>query len=273
MMRKLLKKNILIRRLYDGIIATNYFNRKYWQILKWCFNSKENTNYTYDLTTKNQDELLKTLESILNIDYLKLKKYLNELLDDQDLISHITNKTQNSNFKSFADLKVKYSRRIGWYIIARALKPRIVVETGVDKGLGSIILSSAIIRNKKENFEGKYFGTDINPGAGYLFCDKYAEVGEILYGDSIESLEKFNHTIDLFINDSDHSAVYEANEYEAITNKLSESGIILGDNSHSTSSLLNFSIKNNREFLLFKEEPKNHWYPGAGIGISFKKTN
>ena len=272
-MRELLKKNILIRRLYDGIIATNYFNRKYWQILKWCFNSKENTNYTYDLTTKNQDELVKTLESIFNIDYLKLKKYLNELLDDKDLISHIIYKTKNSNFKSFADLEVKYGRRIGWYIIVRALKPRIVVETGVDKGLGSVILSSAIIRNIKENFEGKYFGTDINPGAGYLFSDKYAEVGEILYGDSIESLEKFNHRIDLFINDSDHSAIYEANEYETIKDKLSETGIILGDNSHSTSSLLNFSIKNNREFLLFKEEPKNHWYPGAGIGISFKKTN
>ena len=190
-----------------------------------------------------------------------MKKYLNELLDDQDLISHIINKTQNSNFKNFADSEVKYGRRIGWYIIVRALKPRIVVETGVDKGLGSVMLSSAIIRNIKENFEGKYFGTDINPEAGYIFTDKYAAVGEILYGDSIESLDKFDNRIDLFINDSDHSAVYEAREYELIKNKLSETGFVLGDNSHSTSSLLNFSIKNNRQFILFKEQPKNHWYP------------
>ena len=75
--------------------------------------------------------------------------------------------------------------------------------------------------------------------------------------------------IDLFINDSDHSAEYEFKEYLAIKNKLSKTGIILGDNSHSTDKLIKFSIENNRRFILFRDEPSNHWYPGAGIGISY----
>ena len=54
----------------------------------------------------------------------------------------------------------------------------------------------------------EYIGTDINPNAGYLFDEIYSENGKILYGDSIESL-KLNAEIDLFINDSDHSAEYE----------------------------------------------------------------
>jgi hypothetical protein len=47
--------------------------------------------------------------------------------------------------------------------------------------------------------------------------------------------------------------------------------LILGDNSHVTDKLLKFSIENDRMFVLFKEEPKNHWYPGAGVGISFPR--
>ena len=78
--------------------------------------------------------------------------------------------------------------------------------------------------------------------------------------------------IDLFINDSDHLASYEYQEYQTIKNKLSPKALILGDNSHVTNKLLKFSIENDRNFVLFREEPKDHWYPGAGIGISFPKA-
>ncbi len=50
---------------------------------------------------------------------------------------------------------------------------------------------------------------------------------------------------------------------------MNQKGIILGDNSHITDKLSKFSAKYNRKFIFFKEEPENHWYPGAGIGISF----
>jgi predicted O-methyltransferase YrrM len=150
------------------------------------------------------------------------------------------------------------------------MKPKVVVETGVDKGLGSIVLCAALLRNRSEGHDGQYYGTDLNPKAGYLLCGKYSEVGKVLYGDSLESLRAMKNTIDIFINDSDHSATYEAAEYEAIVPLLSEASIILGDNSHVTPALLNFSRLHQRKFLFWKEEPINHWYPGGGIGFSFK---
>jgi hypothetical protein len=77
--------------------------------------------------------------------------------------------------------------------------------------------------------------------------------------------------VDLFINDSDHSAEYEAREYEAIAPLLSENAVILGDNAHVTDKLARFSREQGRNFLMFNERPKDHWYPGAGIGISFPR--
>ena len=81
-MKKLLKKIFILRRIKDGLYATKYFNKKYFQILRWTLNSKEDTNYTYDLTDQNLDELYKLLESIFNINYSQAEKYSNELLNN-----------------------------------------------------------------------------------------------------------------------------------------------------------------------------------------------
>jgi hypothetical protein len=48
---------------------------------------------------------------------------------------------------------------------------------------------------------------------------------------------------------------------------LAKDFVILGDNSHVSSSLLYFAKKNDYKYIFFSEEPENHWYPGAGIGI------
>ena len=270
-MKRSIKKIKPIRRFYDALLATKYFNSKYFQILKWMITSNEETNFTYDLTDKNYSELLKTIESCLDVPFEQLKKYLDEILNDNQLKSHIFRKTKDSTFKNFADQHIRFSRRVGWYVITRVIKPKVVVETGVDKGLGSVVLCAALLKNNKEGYSGRYFGTDINTESGYLLDEKYKSVGEIIYGDSVASLENFDQKIDLFINDSDHSANYEYREYQTIKNKLNQKALILGDNSHVTDKLLKFSIENDRMFVFFKEEPKDHWYPGGGIGISYQR--
>jgi hypothetical protein len=75
--------------------------------------------------------------------------------------------------------------------------------------------------------------------------------------------------VDLFINDSDHSADYEYREYQVIAPKLSANAVILGDNAHTNDKLARYSEETGRSYLFFKEDPAEHWYPGGGIGFSF----
>lgn len=164
---------------------------------------------------------------------------------------------------------MSYGRRLGWYALVRALKPRTVVETGVDKGLGSCVLAAGLLRNRAEGHPGRYLGTDINPQAGWMFQGAYREAGEILYGDSIESLQRLEGPIDLFINDSDHSSEYEEREYACIALKLSPTAVVLGDNAFVTDKLYQFAVVTGRRFLFFSEKPADHWYPGAGIGAAW----
>lgn len=265
----ILKRIWIFSFLYRVYFASSYFNRKYWQIFKWGFTSNESSNFTYELTDENLLYLAHTVAIVLNKPTEEILGYINELNNDHELKRHVINATANSSLRKYADKEVFFAKRLGWYAFARAMKPKLIVETGVDKGLGAVVLCSALLRNKEEGFEGCYLGTDINPQAGYLLEGKYATIGKILYGDSIQSLKTITDKIDLFINDSDHSAEYEYQEYLTIKDKITARTILLGDNAHVTDKLALFSFEEKRKFIFFKEAPKNHWYPGSGIGVSF----
>ena len=263
----ILGKSLII--LFRFKIAIGYYVNPIKQIFLWLLRSNETTNFTYDISPLNKQYLISFISVITGKNVSEIQKYIIEVENDAELKNHITNYTKQSAEQYMADLNPEYGRRIGWYATIRAKKPKIVIETGVDKGLGSCIITAALIKNTEEGHPGRYYGTDINHRAGYLLKGKYADFGEILYGDSIESLKKFNGQIDIFINDSDHSPEYEWEEYQIIKNKLSDDAIILGDNSHTNTKLLQFSMDEGRKFLFFQENPLKHWYPGDGIGASY----
>lgn len=262
-----------VRRFPERLsLALSYLEPPLRQILPWLFQSREITNMTYDITETNKDYLAALISLATAVPVQRVRGYVDEPNGDDELRRHVRTCTLESPHRNVADSECHYGRRLGWYAFTRAMKPRVVVETGVDKGLGSVLLTSALARNAEEGSRGHYYGTDINPEAGYLLQGRYREHGSILYGDSIESLKTLDAKIDLFINDSDHSAAYEAAEYEVVHAKLTPGAVILGDNSHCTDALYRYSVRSGRGFLFFREEPEDHWYPGAGIGVSFPKA-
>lgn len=248
-----------------------YFGRQLKAIKPIIFATGETHNFTYDLTTENLRYLAEIVAVATAKPPAEIEAYINEVLVDRELRAYFYSRMAGyDGQKSPQSVNSPFGRRIGWYAVARAVKPRVIVETGVERGHGALLLCAALMKNEQEGFPGRYYGTDINPSAGWLLQEPYSKMGKILYGDSIESLAALNETIDLFINDSDHSAEYEAREYDLVAPKLSSQAIVLGDNAHVTDMLARFSRKTGRGFLMFHERPKDHWYPGAGIGISFR---
>lgn len=272
----------LFRWYRDGIERAGLFRhrasyvvRYYWPRLRtglsWLVKSRETSNFTFDLTPRNEAHLAQLLSFVLGCSWEEIAGYITELQQDQLLRDTIAERVGVLGRQSGYDPIARFGRRVGWYALVRATKPKVVVETGVEKGIGATVLCAALRRNSQEGHPGRYFGTDIDRGAGMLFCQPYRAMGEILFGDSIQALSGLDATVDLFINDSDHSADYERREYRVIAPKLSDNAMIIGDNAHVTDELIKFSRETNRQFLFFREEPADHWYLGAGIGLSFKE--
>lgn len=239
------------------------------ETLGWLARSREHTNLTYDLTEQSRGNIAATIAVVAGVSVERVFSLFEELENDAALQRHIRDVTLASPHRIVSDLPARYGRRLGWYALVRLLKPKIVMETGVDKGMGSCLLAAALMRNSTEGYPGYYYGTDINPYAGFLLTGDYAKFGEILYGDSIESIGAFEQKIDLFINDSDHSSEYEYKEYVEVQEKLAPGAIILGDNCDLTDKLRQFARETGRQFIIVSEQPVNHWAPGGAIGLAY----
>lgn len=232
---------------------------------RWLIRSREHHNYTYNLTPRNLAHLAWWVSEVTGADVSQCRDWIKEALEDEQLVETFHSRTLQSNRRGLADLELRIGRRAGWYAIIRANKPRHVLETGTDKGLGSLVCAAALLRNGS----GRLTTVDINPSAGYLICSPYSDVTSMINGDSVAVLSKMAEKVDLFIHDSDHTDEHERAEIHAVSPRLSPEAVVLSDNAHATDVLQLWSESQGRRFLYFQEEPDRHWYPGAGIGASW----
>jgi predicted O-methyltransferase YrrM len=239
-------------------------------LFDWIFSSREHTNYTLPVKPVCIEYMASFVANIAQIPFAQARGYIRELQEDTT-IPQIVNQFVNAHPENVTiDSKVRYGKRLAWYALARAKKPKVIIETGIDKGLGSLVLTLAVINNKKEGVHGQYYGLDISPHAGFLLQGQFLEVGTILRGDSIETLQKIPYSIDMLLCDSDHTEGYELREYKTAEPKLSQDAVIISDTASYDGVLLEYANATNRKFLYCPEYTDNHWYPGDGIGIAYR---
>ena len=239
-------------------------------MVKWAFCSKEYYNHSYHLTDLNRGYLVSYVAVVSGHDPAVIERYVRELEEDRELKAQLEEQTRRSRDRHNTDLEPRYGRRLGWYALVRATRPRVIVETGVDRGLGTVVLAAAVRRNAAEGFPGMVYATDIVPDCGHLLCEPYKSHCRILLGDSVETLKKFSEPVDLFLHDSDHRAEYEWAEFVAIEARLHPGSIVLSDNAQQTPKLQEFAARIGRNFLYFQDQPRDHWWPGDGIGAAFQ---
>ncbi|MEV4120520.1 class I SAM-dependent methyltransferase [Micromonospora sp. NPDC049645] len=237
---------------------------------RWLLTSREHHNYTYDLTPLSRGHLAWFVSVVCDIPVKQVRAYLGEIESDDTLRQHLLAAIAASDRRRLADREIRYARRIGWYAIVRATRPAHIVETGVDKGLGSVVLAAALLRNAQEGHPGRVTSLDINPEAGYLArVAPWSEVVDLVIGDSIASIGALDRPVDLFLHDSDHSRAHEKREFDAVEPKLAPGALLLTDNVTSTNVLAEHAERTGRRFLAYRESPANHWYPGDGIGVAW----
>jgi predicted O-methyltransferase YrrM len=244
---------------------------RYWPSLKhiplWLLKSSEISNFTYDTTDESKQCLASTVSMITGCKPEQVLNYVAELDNDTELKEYVTERMLREHDFT-CDLRSKPGKRIAYYVLVRALKPNVVVEVGVDKGFGTCIIAAALKRNAIEGTSGKVYGVDRNPNAGYLFRFPYDRYGSLVVSDGTAFADVVSEHIDLLINDAIGEADHEEQYLELVKNKLSGGAVIVSV--WHTGSLMRFAWSTARQYIVFRETPKDHWYPGATIGLAFR---
>lgn len=121
---------------------------------------------TFSFRLANSDDIFEVLGGILKIDVVDLKQFADELLFDESLTKVLPRHMVIRSGRAAHQRENLLGRQVPKYVIARALKPRLIVETGVKDGFGSLALLAAIDRNGRDGHRGNLLSFDINPVAG-----------------------------------------------------------------------------------------------------------
>jgi predicted O-methyltransferase YrrM len=119
------------------------------------------------------------------------------------------------------------------YLLVRATRPRIVVDTGVLYGASSAHILAALAHNRRGKLHSIDLGHDVGePPHDYFVPPELQRHWELIIGDSRRELPPLLRrcgSIDLFHHDSLHTREHMTWEYETACRYLSDDGVLSSD--------------------------------------------
>lgn len=185
------------------------------------------------------------LARVAHLHYAELMRYRRELLDDGEFQAHLG--------RCLADVQYVFSGLPQLYAVVRAVKPAVVVETGVASGLSS----AHILRALAVNGSGALHSIDLpnvqhgsilprGRASGWIVPDSLRGPWTLHVGDSREILPALLGAlgrVDLFLHDSDHSYESMSFEFEQAYPRLAPGGLLMSDDVHLHGAWKDFCAK------------------------------
>ncbi len=237
------------------------------QNLGFVLSDPEYTNFTFELA--NEHQLVGWVAATCDSQPELIERLLAEARDDPVLAARL--RTATAHRWWWTKRSPPFGKRLAWYALARVLKPKLIIETGVHDGLGSMLLLRALERNRDEQAAGRLVSFDVNPRAGWL-------VGEHpLWELRIESsraglatvLER-QGPVGIFIHDSLHTYEHERFEFELAAAHLAPAGLLVTDNAHGTRALADVCQSRGLRYVEFHSASRDHFYPGEATGAGVR---
>jgi predicted O-methyltransferase YrrM len=236
-----------------------------WRNLDFVLKDPEPHNFTYEIT--NFGEVASWVRDVTGADQDAALALVREPEQDDDLATRLRAATKGRWL--WSKRNPPFGKRIGWYAIARALHPRLIVETGVHDGLGSMLLLRALERNAAEGCPGRLISFDINPAAGWLVGEHPRwQFRAQSSDDGLRELFADDSQIDMFIYDGWHSYDEERAELELVARHLSPTGVVLSDDAQVTGALADVCTAHGFSYFSVYTRPAGHFHPGTVLAAA-----
>ena len=236
------------------------------QGLRYVLWDPEVESFSYEID--NRDELEAFIAELFELPAPEVAGYLAEVDADPEL-----NERLWARMRWRLDVKTRLplGNRMLWYGLARALKPRLIVETGIYQGLGSLVLLRALARNATEGHEGELISIDADPHAGVVVGDAPQPRWRKVVGLTGEVLEEAvaGRQVDMLIQDTPHTYENQCHEFGVAIAHAAPRLVLLDSSGGSTPALRQACERRKASLALFRDRPRGHFYthPGTQVGV------
>jgi predicted O-methyltransferase YrrM len=222
-------------------------------------------DFSYELD--NEDELVEFLAGVLEAPPSEIAGYLAETRQAPELTREL-----DARVRWRPDMKrsIGLTHRVAWYAVARATKPRLVVETGIKHGLGALVMLVALRRNQAEGSGGRLISFDPDPFSGWVVPERLRENWQPVFATSFDALEDTlaGHEVDLFVCDTPPSQEIESFEMRTALRHAAPGVILIAGNGDRTTVLPELAAECGGAYHFFTERPRHAVYPGGGLGVA-----
>lgn len=238
-------------------------------ILKHILLDPEVDNYTYELA--NRDELAPFLAEALGIPLARAESLVAEAEADEELNDRLTRRVR---FRFDTKRRLHLGRRAIWFAVVRQLRPALVVECGVQEGLGTLVLLRALELNAEEGSPGRLVSIDPLANAGWLVPGRLRAGWTFVNARSEDGLEPTlaGERVDLLLSDSGGSYERELAEYETALRHASDSLVLIAGAGDQTPALRHFGERHGFTYRYFQDRPKDHFFRGGGTAVAVRSA-
>jgi predicted O-methyltransferase YrrM len=235
------------------------------RVAKYVLLDPDVGDFSYDLD--NEGELVDFLARTLALDRAAVAGYLAEIRAEPALTRELAARVR---WRPDMKRRVGLAHRVAWYAIVRATKPRLVVETGIKHGVGSLVLLAALERNAREGSPGRLISFDVDPFSGWVVPDRLRHNWVAVFASTFTALEATleGQEVDLFICDTPPDYEIESFEIRAALRHAAPGIIVIAANGDRTTALPELAAELDGEYHFFVERPRRHIYPGGGLGLA-----
>lgn len=220
-------------------------------------------NFTYEL--ENEHELAAWLGAGLGIEEDRASAFIDELRADRHLHAELERLTRRR-----LDVKTRpeFGSRLAYYAIIRATRPELVVEAGVQDGLGTVTMLQALERNAEEGAPGRLKSFDVLPGSGWLVPERLRRHWELVVGSTWDTFEPAlaGERIGLLVHDGENTHESECFEFRLAIAQAADRLVMLTSRA-DTGGLRDVAREAGLDYHEFEERPR-HFYPGSPQGLA-----
>ncbi len=235
--------------------------------LKHVFLDPEVDNFTYELD--NAEELAPFLAGALGVPLPTAEQLLAEAEQDEELHDALTRRVR---WRFDTKRRLHLGRRVLWYAIVRHVRPKLVVEVGVQEGLGTLVLLRALERNAHEGAPGRLTSIDPLPSAGWLVPERLRAGWTFVNARSEEGLAETldGQIVDVLLSDSGGDYHRELFELEQAVQHGSPSLVLIAGSGDHTTALPEISAQHGLRYSRFAERPKAHFFRGTATAVAVR---
>jgi predicted O-methyltransferase YrrM len=239
--------------------------RMCWRAMVWTVRSREFSEISYDVEPEGLSSIAAAVATMTGVPHSEVLAYAAELLGDETFRSRYAQRVQSTRLRYTCDTSVRYGKHVIQYVIARSVRPRLVVEAGTLNGLGSLAICRALQRNAVGGNPGSLVTVDVRTDRGEFLDGNEGGIVSRVIADSVDVVSAPGEPIDFFIHDTTSDAEHSARQFAALERRLSDRCVVL--TSWFTQPFIDFCERNDLAFVEIADRPAAHWYTGSRYGL------